>query len=149
MADSVDPATPTKKRKSGVPTDNAGEYFVMGELLRRGFDAQLADRNTKGYDILVSKETDPDSLKIQIKTVRKVPWYISGISFKGMMLDRITVFVLLGDEKAEKSVRYFIAYNREIMERFHKPETWPTNGFMPFDAVKQFEDRWILLRRPK
>ena len=29
---------------------NAGEYFVMGELLRRGYDAQLADRNTKGYE---------------------------------------------------------------------------------------------------
>ena len=25
----------------------------MGELLRRGFDAQLADHNTKGYDMLV------------------------------------------------------------------------------------------------
>jgi hypothetical protein len=41
----------TKKRKSGIPTGNAGEYFVMGEILRRGFDAQLADRNTKGYDM--------------------------------------------------------------------------------------------------
>ena len=48
----------SKKRKSGIPTGNAGEYFVMGELLRRGFDAQLADRNTKGYDLLwVSRET--------------------------------------------------------------------------------------------
>jgi hypothetical protein len=27
---------PQKKRKSGIPTGNAGEYFVMGELLRRG-----------------------------------------------------------------------------------------------------------------
>jgi hypothetical protein len=27
---------PHKKRKSGIPTGNAGEYFVMGELLRRG-----------------------------------------------------------------------------------------------------------------
>lgn len=44
-----------KKRKSGIPTGNAGEYFVMGELLRRGFDAQLADRNTKGYDLLVAR----------------------------------------------------------------------------------------------
>ncbi len=34
-------------RASGIPTGNAGEYFVMGELLRRGLDAQLADRNTK------------------------------------------------------------------------------------------------------
>jgi hypothetical protein len=27
--------TQIKKRKSGIPTGNAGEYFVMGELLRR------------------------------------------------------------------------------------------------------------------
>ena len=49
----------SKKRKSGIPTGNAGEYFVMGELLRRGFDAQLADRNTKGYDLLVGQPGDP------------------------------------------------------------------------------------------
>ncbi len=30
----------------------------MGELLRRGPDAQLADRNTKGYDLLVGKGGD-------------------------------------------------------------------------------------------
>jgi hypothetical protein len=49
---------PQKKRKSGIPTGNAGEYFVMGELLRREFDAQLADRNTKGYDLLVGQPKD-------------------------------------------------------------------------------------------
>ena len=39
MADS---SAGKKKRRSGIPTGNAGEYFVMGELLRRGYDAQLA-----------------------------------------------------------------------------------------------------------
>ena len=52
-----------RKRKSGIPTGNAGEYFVMGELLKRGYDAQLADRNTKGYDVLVGKETDKELRK--------------------------------------------------------------------------------------
>ncbi len=28
-----------KKRNFGIPTGNTGEYLVMGELLRRGFDA--------------------------------------------------------------------------------------------------------------
>jgi hypothetical protein len=45
--DETDERQPPKKRKSGIPTGNAGEYLVMGELLRRGFDAQIADRNTK------------------------------------------------------------------------------------------------------
>jgi hypothetical protein len=40
----------------------------MGELLRRGYDAQLADRNTKGYDLLAGgRETDKLE-KIQVKT---------------------------------------------------------------------------------
>jgi hypothetical protein len=34
-----DAAMPTKteRRKSGIPTGNAGEYSVMGDPLRRGF----------------------------------------------------------------------------------------------------------------
>jgi hypothetical protein len=67
-------ATESKRRTSGVPTGNAGEYFVMGELLRRGFDAQLADRNTKGYDILVGKMVDKALRKVQVKSVRSAPW---------------------------------------------------------------------------
>jgi hypothetical protein len=31
----------------------------MAELLRRGYDAQIADRNTKGYDMLVGKTKEP------------------------------------------------------------------------------------------
>jgi hypothetical protein len=61
---------PSKKRKSGIPTGNAGEYFVMGELLRRGFDAQLADRNTQGYDLLVGSVKANALEKIQVKSVR-------------------------------------------------------------------------------
>ena len=40
-----------RKKRSGIATGNSGEYFVMAELLRRGYDAQLADKNTKGYDL--------------------------------------------------------------------------------------------------
>ena len=73
-------ATQIKKRRSGIPTGNAGEYFVMGELLRRGFDAQLADRNTKGHDMLVGSPEDPSLRKVQVKTVRAQPWYVRATS---------------------------------------------------------------------
>jgi hypothetical protein len=65
-----------KTRRSGIPTGNAGEYLVMGELLRRGFDAQLADRNTKGYDLLAGGSKADKLEKIQVKTVRSAPWYV-------------------------------------------------------------------------
>src|ERR1700758_4675453 len=88
-------AVPKKKRKSGVPTGNAGEYFVMGELLRREYDAQLADRNTKGYDLLVGKPGDKNMRKVQVKTVHLSPWYVNQASFQeGELIDQITIYVL-------------------------------------------------------
>src|SRR6266851_4505842 len=108
-----------QRRKSGIPTGNAGEYFVMGELLRRGFDAQLADRNTKGYDLLVGMAEDPSLRKVQVKTVRAQPWYVNVSDFTGERRDQVTVYVLLGAQNGAKSVRYFVAKNRELAKHVH------------------------------
>jgi hypothetical protein len=132
-----------KKRKSGIPTGNAGEYFVMGELLRRGYDAQLADRNTKDYDILVGRSEDKVLRKVQVKSVRNAPWYVSRFQFENDNLDLVTIYVLIGSEKCDKPVRYFIARNRDLASHFSKPEAWPDNGFMSLKAVAPFENGWV------
>src|SRR4051794_37285209 len=88
------PIKPIKKRKSGIPTGNAGEYFVMGELLRRGFDAQLTDRNTAGYDLLVGRHAAHTLTKVQVKTVRAQPWYVKQSSFVGAMGEQVTIYVM-------------------------------------------------------
>ena len=132
----------TRKRQSGIPTGNAGEYFAMGELLRRGFDAQLADRNTKGYDLLVGRAKDPTLRKVQVKSVRTPPWYVRLDDFTGEMLDRVTVYVLVGPQDATKPVRYFIAKNRELARQVHRPSGWTTNAFMSMRALEKHEDRW-------
>lgn len=144
MSKSGTPTEPPKKRKSGIPAGNAGEYFVMGELLRRGFDAQLADRNTANYDLLVGRPDDESLHKVQIKTVRSQPWYVKVSDFEGEMRG-VTIYVLLGDERALKPVRYFITFNRDVAEHIHCPPGWPKNGFMRLKAVEQYEDRWSLL----
>jgi hypothetical protein len=107
-----------KRRKSGIPTGNAGEYFVMGELLRRGFDAQLADRNTKSYDMLVGRAEEAALRKVQVKSVRSAPWYVKLSDFEGDGLDRVTVYVLMGNESADNPVRYFIA--KSLSEEFRR-----------------------------
>jgi hypothetical protein len=134
-----------KKRKSDIPTGNAGEYLVMGELLRRGFDAQLADRNTKGYDLVAGWPGSPLK-RIQVKTVRVQPWYVNRTSFSADMLDQITIYVLLGAESNEKPARFFIAKNTDVATRAHYPEGWSKNGFLKFKAVENYENRWDLLR---
>ena len=145
-ASAADASSPLRKRRrSGIPTGNAGEYFVMGELLRRGFDAQLADRNTADYDVLVGQPTKPTLTKVQVKTVRAAPWYVRASHFEGEMAARITIYVLLGAEKADQPVRYFITRNADVAAHLHRPGDWPTNGFMPKKAVEPFKDRWDLL----
>jgi len=83
MTDAAQQPRPKKKRKPRIPTGNAGEYFVMGELLRRGYDAQLADRNTKGYDLLVGRSTDLALRKVQVKSVRAERWFVRPADFTG------------------------------------------------------------------
>ncbi len=136
---------PRKKRKSGIPTGNAGEYLVMGELLRRGFHAQLADRNTQGYDLLVGREGDQHLRTVQVKTVRIQPWFIRVSDF----IDRPnqpTIYVLLGPEKSAVPARFFIAINRTLAGKFHHPADWKkknnNSGFMKLEVLKTFEDKW-------
>jgi len=131
-----------KKRKSGIPTGNAGEYFVMGELLKRGYDAQLADRNTTAYDILVGRSEDKALKKIQVKSVRTQPWYVSQSSFAADMADQVTVYVLLGKENGLNAVRYFIVKNKAVAKQISVPKDWPGNGFMPLKAIEGYENQW-------
>jgi hypothetical protein len=48
----------------------------------------------------------------------------------------------LGDEKAQKQIRYFITRNSEVISQVHHPQNWEYNGFMPINALKEYEDRW-------
>jgi hypothetical protein len=142
--------TEKKKRRSGIPTGNAGEYFVMGELLRRGYDAQLADRNTKGYDLLVGRPGDGrDMRRVQVKTVRGGPWYVRVADYKELR-DQVTVYVIIGKEDCRSPVRYFIARNGDVAKHVHIPNSpkFTANGFMQLPAVKEFEGRWELLDKP-
>jgi hypothetical protein len=136
-----------KKRKSGIPTGNAGEYLAMGELLRRGFDAQLADRNTKAYDLLVGRPEDKELRKVQVKSVREQPWYIRRASFEGDFLDQVTIYVLIGTEDSRKPIRYFITRNRDVAEEVSIPSTWQDkpSAFMMLKSLEEFENRWSIL----
>lgn len=139
--------TEKKKRRSGIPTGNAGEYFVMGELLRRGYDAQLADRNTKGYDLLVGRAGDGrDMRRVQVKSVRGGPWYVRVADFTELA-DQVTVYVIIGKEDCRTPVRYFIVRNGDVADQVTVPKSdkWTANGFINLRAVKDFEDRWSLL----
>ena len=62
----VDPIYGQVKAGKSALIGNAGEYFVLAELLRRGIVAALAPRNMADYDILAVDDTR--SVKIRVKT---------------------------------------------------------------------------------
>jgi hypothetical protein len=53
---------------SGILTGVSGEYFVAGELSRRGYIASITLRNTRGIDVLVSNGSTTRSVGLQVKT---------------------------------------------------------------------------------
>lgn len=134
-----------KKRKSGIPTGNSGEYYVMAELLRRGFDAQLADRNTKGYDLLVGRPSDPALRKVQVKTVRVPGWYVRVSDFKDRS-DQTTIYVLIGPEGSTRPVRYFVAKNRLLADSLYHVPSWKDGtALMNIKPLEPHEDKWEAL----
>lgn len=147
LSESLNPAeNQRKKKRSGIPTGNAGEYFVMGELLRREFDAQLADRNTQGYDLLVGQANDKALHKVQIKSVRSPPWYVKHKDFDAKAIVGLTIYVLIGPPEGNKPVRFFITRNLDLVKDVHCPPKWKDHGFMPLKAIEQYEDQWETLR---
>jgi hypothetical protein len=113
--------------------------------LRRGLDAQLADRNTKGYDLLVGRAEDPVLRKVQVKSVRSQPWYVNKSAFDGELLNQVTIYVLLGKTDGKASVRYFIVRNRDAAPHFHRPPGWNNSGFIDLKNIVEHENRWDVL----
>jgi hypothetical protein len=129
-----------RKRKSRVP---AGEDLVMGELLRRGFEAQFSDRKEH---VLLVRAGDSTPKPVQVKTAHSSRWYVRRASFDGGLANQVTVYVLLGLERAAKSTRFFVARNRDLAARFRRPPTSNPIGLIDAKSVKQYEDNWEILR---
>ena len=54
---------------TNVNIGNAGEYFVDGELERRGFTVAVPMSNVKDFDLLAINRTTFEQFAIQVKTI--------------------------------------------------------------------------------
>ncbi|MBK8723195.1 MAG: hypothetical protein IPL95_13280 [Saprospiraceae bacterium] len=77
----------------------AGEYFVAGELSKRGFNVSLTIRNSKGIDIHASKLENNKIFAIQVKTSKekKAKWILNKKSETIYNQNFFYIFVLLND----------------------------------------------------
>jgi hypothetical protein len=79
----------------------AGEYFVAGELSRRGHIASITLRNARGIDIIATNERASRSVTIQCKTNRSglKDWILNEKCETFVSKDHFYVFVALGGVK--------------------------------------------------
>ncbi|MBL4874143.1 MAG: hypothetical protein JKY41_12345 [Rhodobacteraceae bacterium] len=104
-------AQPKKTKIPSAIVGAAGEHFVMGELLRRGFIAALAPQGAPNMDILIADTFGNHLLSIQVKTRTTIGgdggWHMSEKHEKIKGSKLLYVFVDLGKPTGE-SPDYFI-----------------------------------------
>ncbi len=90
----------------------------MAELLRRGFDAELAGSSHEKHDMIV-RERGSRPKPIQIKTVHSTSWYVRRASF-AKRADQVTVYVLLKAGLRSLLV-FFVVKNSDLAAQFRQP----------------------------
>ena len=147
--------------KSTVNIGNSGEYFVAGELERRGFTVAVPMSNVKDFDILAIHRETYRQLAIQVKTTgyKQKKWTLNKKN-ENLMGDNIFyVFVSLNELDAPE---YHIVPSKivaETIKTFH--QNWldtpgkdgkthnDTNIRVFRDDEDWYLDKWELLEMEK
>ena len=142
---------------TNVNIGNSGEYFVAGELERRGFTVAVPMSNVKDFDILAINRNTYEQFAIQVKTTgyKQKKWTLSqkNESFVGDNI--VYVFVSLNELDTPE---YHIVPSKIVAETITKEhqkwlDTPGKNGIKHndtnirnfFDKDDIYLDRWDLL----
>lgn len=99
------------KAGEGALIGNAGEYYVMAELLKRGIVAALAPRNAPSFDILATRGNRTVKIRVKTKSQEYSVWQWAvkkdGSIFRNLSKDGdFTVLVDL--VMATKDLKFYI-----------------------------------------
>ena len=155
-----------------VLVGNAGEFLVVGELLRRDVIAALAPRNAPHFDVLATNGLMSTNIRVKTKSSRADTW-VCRVSAKEVVEHawKRTVFagktardfvVLVDLPQQPSSPRYFIVPTRVLEQRLQKkfkavleapptpgrprnPDNWERRfgvGGGDEEWLGKFKDRW-------
>ena len=104
--------------KSGLGTliGNAGEYFVVAELLKRGVIAAMAPRNTPGFDVLATDGVRSVNIRVKTRSPAAKSWVWNvkedGAIFRNITDNDFTVAVDL--RSANLPPEFFVFQTRDL-----------------------------------
>ena len=103
------------KKGLGTLVGNAGEYFVMAELLRRECVAALAPRNAPAFDILAARGEHTVRIRVKTRSAAKADkwqWHAKAdkTTFRelGEPDNDFTVLVTLPEDARERPAHYVV-----------------------------------------
>lgn len=136
----------------------AGEYFVAGELSRRGYIASITLRNSKGVDILASNQEATKQVGIQVKTNHhdKPEWMLNEKAESYHAENLFYVFVNLKGDRfrpdcyvvPSKVVAEYVASKHKewLAARGRKGQLHKDSAIRKFrDPEGHYLDKWALL----
>lgn len=143
---------------NNVSTGNSGEYFVAGELERRGFTCAVPMSNTKDFDILIISRANNNQYAIQVKTTmyKRKQWTLHKKNEDLIGENIFYVFVSLNEmDTPEYHIVPSLIVATEIKERHlnwlntpnrlgGKHNDNPIRNFT--DTDDRFLNRWDLLK---
>ena len=111
------------KAGEGALIGNAGEYYVMAELLKQGIITALTPRNAPSFDILATRKNQTVRIRVKTKSQEYPIWQYSakkdGSIFRDLSKDGdITVLVDL--TMATKDLKFYIVPTYQIYEWLKK-----------------------------
>lgn len=136
----------------------AGEYFVAGELSRRGYIASITLRNTMGVDILASSQDAVWQVAIQVKTNHhdKPEWILTAKAESDHAENLFYIFVNLKGEGLRPD--FYVVPSTVVAEYTHsthrewletpgsKGQSHKDSSIRKFrDPNGQYLDRWDLI----
>ncbi|MFC1746947.1 hypothetical protein ACFLZR_01265 [Candidatus Neomarinimicrobiota bacterium] len=132
------------KAGKGALIGNAGEYYVVAELLKRGVIATLTPRNTAAFDVLATKGDKTVRIRVKTKSEAYDPWQWAikkdGTIFRDMSATGdFTVLVNLTEKT--RDLEFYILRTKELNDFLEKDfQVWvntPGKGGRPHDPTNK------------
>jgi hypothetical protein len=132
------------KAGEGSLIGNAGEYYVVAELLKRGIIAALAPRNAPSFDILATKGNRTVRIRVKTKSQEYSIWQYSvkkdSSIFRDLSKDG-DVTVLVDLAMATEDLKFYIVptyqINKWLKKDFKEWVKTPGKNNRPHDRTNK------------